>query len=225
MLKIECRTSPGLKIRRSMAKLFQSYLYSLLPEQEHEGYKHPSGKRFKASNFRIRYEKDRFEICFVSLNQDYEKIVAMAILKEGLRLGEVHVAQSTVALIEREPPGRKMMVRGHVCAAIKNPLTGRKIFLEPGESRHTEIITRHSLQKYEALLGKSYTGELSVTPRWQSPRSETFWYDKSAYTVWNARYEIEAEPEMLDLLLRTGLGSDTMKNLGYLEILPSRPIP
>jgi len=203
-----------------MTRLFQAFSYTCLPPKEHEGYPHSTGKRFKSANFRIRYFEDRFEIDFTALDPLHEKELAMAVLKEGLKLGEVHFAQTSVSLVEREVPEEGgLHVRGFVCAAVKNPLTGRKIFIEPGENRHTGIVLKHSLQKFEALLGKPYEGKLIVTPKWQSPKPQTFWYENIPYVAWNARYEVEADKEMLNLLLKTGMGSDTMKNLGFLEML------
>ena len=220
MLHIVCRTSTQkLLIQKSMARLFQAWLYGVLPEREHEGYVHQSGKRFKSTNFRIRYFQERFEIDFTALDPEYERIVAMAALKEGLKLGAVRFADTTVSMVDRSvsEDTRKIEVRGHVCAAIKNGLTGRKIFLEPGDPRHNEIVTRHALQKYETLKGAGYEGALTITPTWQNPKPDIFWYEKSRYVAWSAAYRIEGEKEMLELLFRTGLGSDTMKNLGFLE--------
>ena len=221
MLKIIAQaTTENLLIKKSMARLFQSFIYSCLPAKEHEGYEHSSGKRFKALNFRIQYEKDHFQIDFTALNKSYEKIVAVEILKYGLKLGEIHFAQTSVEIIDRQlgEDVTKMVVRGDVCAAIKNRITGKKIFLEPGDSRHTEIITNHTLQKFEALLGKPYTKELLIEPLWQSLKPRTFWYEKTPYIAWLAKYKIQADSQMMNLLLDTGLGGDSMKNLGFLEV-------
>ena len=220
MLHITARVPTAkLKIRRSMSRLFQAFCYVHLPQKEHEGYRHSSGKRFKSTNFRIRYFDDRFEIDFVALDEEYEQLLAMAILKNGLRLGEVHIAETTVSLQQRQIPEGDLLVRGFVCAAIKNRLTGQKIFLEPGDSRHTEIITANALQKHEALLGRPYGKELVIEPVWQSPKPHTFWYEKTPYVAWDAKYKISADDDMKRLLLQTGMGSDTMKNLGFLEII------
>jgi len=216
-----CVPTSNLLIQRSMAKLFQSFLYSHLPNKEHSGYVSGSGKIFKAMNFRIRYIQERFEIDFVALNKTYEQKIALDILKEGLKLGEIHFSDVTVSMQEWSLPSdvTQMEVQGYVCAALKNRLTKRKIFLEPGDERHTQIITNNALQKYEALLGKPYEGDLLITPYWQSLKPKIFWYEKTPYVAWLAKYAIEADTSMLQLLLDTGLGSDTMKNLGFLELV------
>ncbi len=222
MLRIVARaTTQNLLIKKSMAKLFQSFIYAHLPEKEHLGYSSSTGKLFKSVNFRIRYFDDRFEIGFTSLNKEYEQGVALEILKSGLKLGEIHFAETTVEFINRRlaEDAVEIVVCGDVCAAIKNRVTGRKIFLEPGDSRHTEIITKHSIQKFEALLGKPYTKELLIEPLWQSLKPQTFWYEKTPYIAWFAKYKIQADSQMLNLLLDTGLGGDSMKNLGFLEVV------
>ena len=222
MLHIIARVpTANLLIQRSMAKLFQSFIYTHLPDKEHQGFVSKSGKVFKAMNFRIRYIQERFEIDFVALDKSYEQKIALDILKNGLKLGEIHFSDVTVSMQERTLPSdaTQMEVRGFVCAALKNRLTKRKIFLEPGDERHTQIITNNARQKYEALLGSSYTGDLHITPLWQSPKPKTFWYENTPYVAWLARYKIEADASMLQLLLDTGLGSDTMKNLGFLELV------
>lgn len=220
MLIIIARTATErLKIKRAMARLFQAFIYSVLPEKEHNGYKHASGKIFKSTNFRIRYFKNRFEIDFTALEKMYERDLAMAILKDGLKLGEVHFADTTVSIADRHTEAQEMTVRGFVCAAIKNNVTGKKIFIEPGEEKHNAIVTNHSLQKFEALFGRAYEGELKIEVLKQQPEGRIFYYDKTPYKAWMATYKITAEPEMLNLLIDTGLGGDSMKNLGFLEVV------
>ncbi len=222
MLRILARSATqNLLIKKSMSKLFQSFVYTFLPRSEHQGYSSPSGKVFKSINFRICYFNERFEIDFCALDKKFEQIIALEILKNGLKLGEVHFANTEVTLIDRHLPESavKMIVDGYVCAAIKNRVTDKKIFLEPGDRRHTKIITNHTLQKFEALLGKPYTKELLVEPLWQSLKPRTFWYEKTPYIAWFAKYKIQADSQMLNLLLDTGLGGDSMKNLGFLEVV------
>lgn len=223
MLHIEAKTATdNLKIRRSMARLFQSYIYTLLPSKEHDGYIHQeSGKRFKSTNFRIMYHDNIFTIFFTALNSEYEQLVAMDILKNGLKLGEVKISETKVSINSTELPKsiKELQVRGYVVASIKNRLTNRKIFLEPSDPRHKDIIEKNALQKYEAIFQKPYIGDLSIEALWQSPRESHFWYEKSRYIAWKAQYNIKASYDMINLLVKTGMGSDTMKNLGFLEVV------
>ncbi len=224
MLKIVAKTPTiNLPIKKSMSKLFQSFLYTYLPSKEHDGYISKSGKTFKTMNFFISYKENSFEIFFTALDEKYEQIIALEILKNGLKLGEVHISSTSVEIIKRDieedKKEKEIEVEGYICASLKNPLTKRKIFLEPGDKRHTQIITNHSLEKYETLLGSSYDKTLEIVPLWQSYKAFIFWYEKTPYTTWKARYKIKADSSMIDLLLKTGLGGDSMKNMGFLEVV------
>ena len=106
--------------------------------------------------FRIRYFDHEFTIEFTALNKEYEKQLAMAILQDGLKLGAVHFADTTISIIERATNENILHVKGYVCAAIKNPATNKKVYLQPGDEKHNTIITNHSLQKFETLFGKPY---------------------------------------------------------------------
>ncbi|HIM94393.1 MAG TPA: CRISPR-associated protein Cas6, partial [Campylobacterales bacterium] len=69
-----------LPIRRVIAKLFQSYIYTALNDKEHDGYKHPNGKLFKAMNFKIAYIENEIHAKFVALNPQNEKELAQYML-------------------------------------------------------------------------------------------------------------------------------------------------
>ncbi len=222
MLIISAKTpTQNLPIKRSMSKLFQSFLYTHLPSKEHKGYTSKTGKTFKAMNFFISYKENSFDILFTALDEKYEQIIALEILKNSLKIGEVHISSTIVEIVKRdiESDVKEIEAQGYICASIKNPLTKRKIFLEPGDNRHTKIITNHSLEKYGTLLGYSYDKDLEIVSQWQSCKSITFWYEKTPYTAWKARYKIKADSSMINLLLKTGLGGDSMKNMGFLEVV------
>lgn len=220
MLNIVARTATDkLKIKRVMSRLFQAFVYSVLPEKEHAGYKHASGKVFKSTAFRIRYYDSRFEIEFTALNKEYEKQLAMDILQNGLKLGAVHFADTTISIVDRNTEKTRLHVSGYVVAAIKNPVTGKKVYLQPGEEKHNDIIRNHSLQKYETLFGKPYVGEFEINVTWQGDREKKFYYESGPVTVWPARYEIRAKSEMLNLLMDTSLGAESMKGIGFLEVV------
>ncbi len=102
MLLITARTATSrLKIRKVMSKLFQSYVYSVIGEAEHTGHRHSSGKVFKSTAFRIRYFDNRFEIEFTALDKAHEKMLAMDILQNKMKLGAVHFADTTVSIADR----------------------------------------------------------------------------------------------------------------------------
>jgi len=220
MLLVTARTATSkLKIRKVMARLFQSFIYSIIGEKEHAGYQHKSGKIFKSTAFRICYFNNEFTIEFTALNKEHEKQLAMAILRDGLKLGVIHFTDTTVSIINRSTTQSILHVKSYVCAAIKNQASNKKVYLQPGDEKHNAIITNHSLQKFETLFNKPYNKGLSIKVLWQAPRFKRFFYENGAVDVWLAKYEISAESEMLNLLLDTGLGAESMKGLGFLDEL------
>jgi len=221
MIKITGKTATKkLLIRKSMAKLFQSFVYSKLPAIEHLGYQSKSGKVFKSMNFKIEYKENEFIIFYSALNKKYEELIALEILQNGLKLGEVKFPSITLEVIQREVDENinELNVRGYVVAAMKNKLTGKKIYLQPGDPRHNELITKHTLDKYQTLLQKEYKGKLEIIPTWQSPKEKVFYYDKGKTIAWLATYTIKANSLMLNLILNTGLGAESMQNLGFVEV-------
>ena len=209
-----------LPIRRVMAKLFQAFVYHQLDPKEHSGYAHPNGKRFKSMNFKIIYVGNEIQINYSALDKENEKIIATAILKDGLKLGEIHIAGTEISLQNRSmnlPSPCK--VKGFVAAAIKDGNSSKKIYLEPKSYKFQEIIHANTLQKYRALTGKEYEKELRITLLSQQPKPRIFHYNKAIIKAWHGIYEIEADEEMLRLILDTGLGAHAMQGLGFVEVL------
>lgn len=212
--------SKNLPVRRVLAKLFQSYVYKHLPAKEHQGYKHPSGKVFKSMNFKILYKDYNLIIKYVSHNKNYERRIAEAVLIDGLKLGEIHIASTELSLHNREIElGKKIKVQGYVAAAIKDGHSNKKIYLEPKTHKYQEIIHKHTEQKYQALFGKPYEGDLKIKLLYQSRKPKRFFYNKGAIVVWHGVYEIEAEEKMLKLILDTGLGAHAMQGVGFVEVV------
>ncbi len=210
----------NLPIKRVMAKLFQSYVYTHLDDAEHEGYKHPNGKVFKAMNFKIIYHDNLIEIAYVALDKENEKKIAMAVLSQGLKLGEVHIASVEVALENRHTElGESIKVGGFVCAAIKDGNSSKKIYLEPKSHKFQEIVRNNTLQKYEALFGKAYEGALEIKLVSQKPKERIFYYQKGVIKAWHGIYEISADREMLQMILDTGIGAHAMQGMGFVEVV------
>jgi len=104
--------------------------------------------------------------------------VATAILKEGLKLGEIHISSAEVSLENRYHDSAKAIeVAGFVCAAIKDGKSNKKIYLEPKSAKFQEIIYNNTIQKYEALFGQSYEGELKIEVLSQKPEARVFFYN------------------------------------------------
>lgn len=222
MLIINAKTpTANLPVKRVLPKLFQSFVYAALEDKEHEGYKHPSGKVFKSMNFKILYRGNELFINYTALNKEHEATIAKKILFDGLKLGEIHVASTEVSLQHRQALSNSIKVGGFVAAAIKDGNSSKKIYLEPKTHKFQEIIRNHTLQKYEALFGKSYKGEFFFQTAGQKPRERMFFYEKGAIKSWYGVYEIKAAEEMLGMILDTGLGAHGMQGLGFVEEIKS----
>jgi len=210
----------NLPIRKVLSKLFQSFIYTVLDDKEHDGYKHVNGKVFKSMNFKIAYVENEIHIKFVALNQAHEKQLAEHILFHQLKLGEIQLTQTNVSITERNSKIKSpMKVGGFVCANIKDGKSSKKIYLEPKSAKFQEIIHNNTLQKYEALFRKPYEGDLKIKLVNQKPRERIFHYSKGVMKAWYGVYEIEGDEDILAMILDTGMGANCMKGLGFLELV------
>lgn len=214
----------NLPIRRVLAKLLQSFIYHSLDNAEHDGYKHPSGKVFKSMNFKIAYVENALHIKYSAMNKEHEKTIAQKILFDGLKLGEIHIAQTELSLEQKiHTLSSPLTVGGFVSAAIKDGENSKKkIYLEPKSDKFQEILHNNTLEKYEALFGKPYEGKLAIKLIQQKPRERLFHYSKGVFKAWYAVYEIEASEAMLQMILDTGMGANCMKGAGFLEVVKSK---
>jgi len=213
--------TPNLPIRRVLSKLFQSYIYTALEDREHHGYKHPNGKVFKAMNFKIAYIENEIHAKFVALNPENEKKLAEYMLYNSLKLGEIHLTNTSVGITERNSRIKSpMRVGGFVNANIKDgKLSKKKIHLEPKSDKFQEIIHRNTLEKYEALFGKKYEGELKIKLIEQKPKERIFHYSKGVIKAWFGVYEISGDEDILRMILDTGMGANCMKGVGFVELV------
>ena len=209
-----------LPIRKVLSKLFQSFIYKNLDDKEHQGYKHPNGKIFKAMNFKIAYINNQIIAKYVSLNPKYEKILAEYILYNELKLGEIYITRTELSISQRyQQKHTRIKVGGFISCAIKDGDSKRKIFIEPKTNKFQEILYNNTIQKYQALFQKEYEGKLIITLINQKPREKVFFYSKGAIKSWYGVYEIEANSDMLNMILNTGMGANCMKGLGFMEIV------
>jgi len=210
----------NLPIRRVLAKLFQSFIYHTMDNKEHDGYKHTNGKVFKSMNFKISYIDNKIYIKFVALDKENEKTLATKILLKGLKLGEIHLSQTEVSLQHRDNDTHtNLKVAGCISCAIKDGTSKKKIYLEPKSAKFQEILYNNTIQKYEALFAKSYNGNLKIKLINQKPNESIFHYSKGIIKAWYGVYEIEADTDMLNMILDSGMGANCMKGLGFVEIV------
>ncbi len=210
----------NLPIRRVLSKLFQSFIYTTLDDEEHRGYRHPNGKVFKAMNFKIAYIENQIIAKFVALDKKNEEILAQKILLDELKLGEIHISQTDLSLTQRhQNQFTTIKVGGFVSCAIKDGKSSKKIYLEPKSHKFQEILYNNTIQKYEALFSKPYKGELTIKLINQKPKPRIFHYSKGAIKAWYGVYEIEGDSDILNMILDTGMGADAMKGLGFVELV------
>ncbi len=213
----------NLPIRKVLAKLFQAFIYSKLDSKEHEGYKHPNGKVFKSMNFKINYFQNEITIKYSALDKANEQKIAMAIISDGLKLGEIHIADIEISLLDRKSAlSNPLIVKGFVVGAIKDGDSNKKIYLEPKSNKFQEILKNHTLQKYEALFNKKYEGEFDMKLLHQSPKPRTFFYQKAPIKAWHGVYEIRGNNDILEMILDTGLGANAMQGLGFVEVVEEK---
>ncbi len=216
----------NLPIKRVIAKLFQSYIYTALENKEHDGYKHPSGKVFKAMNFKIDYIENEIHAKYVALDPQNEKQLAQYMLMNSLKLGEIHLTNTSVSIVERHSKiNSPMRVGGFVCSNKKDDKNPKKkVYLEPKSERFQNNIIQNTLDKYEVLFKKPYKGKLEIKLIEQKPKEKVFHYNRGIIIAWYAVYEIEADTDMLEMILDTGMGAKCMQGLGFLELVSSKKI-
>lgn len=214
--KIDVRNS------KSLARLIQGYLYSLLPEREHEGYEFRPGKNFKKTNFDYKLTKNNLTIRFSSIDPELEKAVALGAIKNGVKLAD-SIGQDVI--IETPPTNtlsNHVIVSGHVICSYSGLLKKRKKFyLEPQNPQHLEIMKKNALQRFETFMGKKYEGPFEVTLLKQSENPRLYFYgdNKEPAKSWYAKWKIEASPELINIILGGGVGSGCMNyGAGFLEV-------
>lgn len=221
MLKIESKIhSKNLKIYKGLSKLIQGFFYANLPVTEHIGYKDSSGKIFKKTNFCFSLYNGLLTIKFSALEKELEEIVAVSLLKNGLKLGEICLVDTSVNLSDHNTNKTEINFNGYVVCNVKS-LLNKKIYLEPQDSRHLEIMKNNLLQKYETFYGKKYNEKCEITLLSQDFENyKKFYYGNNVnyMKAWLATWNIKASNELINLALSTGLGAGVMSyGCGFVE--------
>lgn len=212
--------SKNLQIYKGLSKLIQGFFYANLPHQEHIGYTHKSGKIFKKTNFCFSLNDGLLTIKFSSLKNEFEEMIAVALLKNGLKLGEICLNNTTINLSKNFTDKTDLNFKGYIVCKMKS-LLNKNIYLEPQDSRHLEMMRNNLLQKYETFYDKHYEGELKITLLSQDFENfKKFYYGnnqnymKTHLATWN----IKANNDIINLALSTGLGAGVMSyGCGFVE--------
>lgn len=207
---------------KDLTKHIQGYLYSFLPKKEHEGYIHTETKKnFKKTNFDYRLRKNNLTIRFSSVDPELEKTVAMGVIKNGVKLGNSIGQDVLLETPATNTSSGHVIVGGHVICSYSGLLKGKKFYLEPQNPQHLEIMKRNALQRFETFMGKKYEGIFEVTLRSQSDNVKLHFYgdNKEPAKSWYAQWEIEASPELINVILGGGVGAGCMNyGAGFLEL-------
>jgi CRISPR-associated endoribonuclease Cas6 len=172
-------------------------------------------------NFKIAYIDNEIHAKFVALNPENEKRLAQYMLMNSLKLGEIHLSNTSVSIKERNSKiTSPMRVGGFVCSNKKDDKNPKKkVYLEPKSERFQKNIIQNTLEKYEALFQKPYEGELKIKLIEQKPKERVFHYSKGVIKAWFGVYDITGDEDILKMILDTGMGANCMKGLGFVEIL------
>lgn len=209
---------------KKLTTLIQGYLYSLLPEREHEGYEFRPGRNFKKTNFDYKLTKNNLTIRFSSIDPELEKAVAMGVIKKGVRLADSIGQDVVIETPSTTTASSYAIVSGHVICSYRG-LLDRKFYLEPQNPQHLEIMKTNALQRFETFMGKKYEGPFEVTLLDQSNNSRLYFYgdNKEPAKSWHAKWEIKASPELINIILGGGVGSGCMNyGAGFLELEEER---
>lgn len=214
----------NIKVAKILPELIQGFIYHNLPESEHVGYRHKTGKIFKKTNFDFSLRGLSLRIRFTSYEPKFEELIAMEILKNGLKLGEIHLLDTCISISSHrvgDLDGGSVLLKGYVACAIQG-LLGYKIYLEPQDSRHLEMMKTNALQRFETIKGYEYGGEFELNLKWQNLYKPILFYygnNNAPMRAWQAIWEIKASSEMINLMLDTGVGGGCMSvGTGFLEV-------
>ena len=161
-------------------------------------------------------------IRFTSYEPEFEKIIALAVLKDGLNLGELCLCDTTVAVSEHRTTQSKARLQGCVICSVQG-LLGHKVFLEPQDSRHLEMMKTNALQRFETLTGHRYGGEFELNLLRQDLEKPLYFYygnNQTPAKAWPAVWDIKALPALINTVLDAGVGGGCMNcGAGFLETI------
>ena len=207
---------------KELTRLIQGYLYSFLPKKEHEGYIHEETKKnFKKTNFDYKLVKHNLTIRFSSIDPELEKAVAMGVIKNGVKIADSVGQDVIIETPSTNTSSSHVIVSGHVICSYSGLLKGKKFYLEPQNPQHLSIMKTNALQRFETFMGKKYGGPFEVTLLKQSenPRLHFYGDNREPAKSWYAKWDIKASPELINIILGSGVGSGCMNyGAGFLEL-------
>lgn len=216
MLIVKFKTSSKLLIKKSLTRLIQSAIYKHLPKKEHTGYKSKSGKIFKAFSFKTYYRDDTIYLYFSSIDIKYENHLAMVVLNNEFKIGEVNIFEKTISIKEIEINGKEIIAQGAIAVKVKG-VNGKPLYLTPQDSRFYEILKNNIKERYEALLNKEFSNNLEIELI-NTLKPQVFYYSQDIFKLIPAFFKFKGDKDILEFILKSGIGSNSAKGVGMLEL-------
>jgi CRISPR-associated endoribonuclease Cas6 len=219
MVIFRAKITQNLPIFDVISRLVQGFIYRKVAPYEHDGFTHSTGKIFKSSTFKFEYRRDSsdFKLLFSSLIPETEEKFAKYVAEHGLELGSIILEEQEVEYRRREWRSNKIIFWANVLMISKTE-KGRREFLKPTDEKFLPNLKNHSFQKFETLFQRDYFGGWELEILKSSEKPTKLYYNKKPYFTWGAKYQLQADPEMINMLLSSGIGGQTMKGFGMMQV-------
>lgn len=220
----------------------QGLLYTALGEDPgYQSFLHETGYRFGDRAFR--------HFVFGRLRGPYERVPEGLRFPNGVSLevrsahgrfiqllmgemvpGSLHrLGQSTLTVAEARLEDRHI-TDGGIEIRMDSPVTvrstledGSSFFPDPFDPEFGRLLAHNAARKWISLYGSDPPGGLAVVPLRVTERDKVVTRFKGTYvTGWRGSYRLIGEPQVLDLLYQTGLGSRNAQGFGLFHCNSSR---
>jgi len=213
----------NLEVKKSLTKLVSSAIYSNLDKKRHEGINY-KGKLFKECGFSAYHNMSSKEIIikFHSLHDVDITALIKACLGKTFKIGDIFYSDTSVEVIEDTIDYENEVIVGECTSLVYKTIDTKRKFIFSDNPDFFEIIKRNILQKYVAINGNEYKGQLSIKVLKTISDKKCLYYGKYPYFGKKEIYMMKAEKEMLDLIVKSGFGSGNMKGFGLLSLVDVR---
>ena len=171
----------------------------------------PGGLRFpNGASLEVRSTQGRF----------------IQLLMESMRPGSLHrLGQCRIAVEEARLEDRHV-TEGEIRIRMDSPVTvhstqedGSTFFPDPYEPDFSRLLAENAKNKWLSLYQTMPPGGLGFAPLDVTERDKVVTRYKGFYvTGWRGSYLLSAEPQVLDLLYQTGLGSRNAQGFGLFDL-------
>ncbi|MDR0579417.1 MAG: hypothetical protein LBG21_02330, partial [Campylobacteraceae bacterium] len=194
----------------SLSELFNSAIYSLLPDERHGGIvNQKNNKKYSDFVYNVIKIKNKLKFNFSSLvDQDY-KILTEAILENRFKLGDIHVSKTSVSMennsIDIDEP---IFIRGIVSL---NKRDGKKrVFKDIRDDDFMSRLELNLFAKTSALIGRRH----DFMPKFEIAllgRSYVIFYKQIGYLAHDVTLRAALDETSANVLFHAGIGSCNAK--------------